>query len=301
MGNVDIRPTTLTIDQLVRLRYQAHHLSVSELLGISGVPGQVVTRNQGQGMEFHDLRHYVPGDEVRHIDWNATARSNQVQVRLQRAERERARTVVIDLSPQVFTGTGILTAVSLAITATLLLWHSAAQGDRITLAIFDGQDLVLSKTGMGEAGALSGIRSLTERFGLLSEAAKMSRAADLQPLTKWIAASSRRIGHVQLVSSLAGKDAWHSYLNVAHQRHSLQLYWIYDQFEDEVLPTGLYRFQNDQQVAELRLSGVTRKHLADSLGQERQRIRELLTKSGVSWFEFSDQRLLSKVRHTLPY
>ena len=54
---------------------------------------------RGRGMEYAESREYVPGDDVRHIDWRLTARSGRTHTKLFQAERERLTLIVADTAP----------------------------------------------------------------------------------------------------------------------------------------------------------------------------------------------------------
>ena len=57
-------------------------------------------------MEFHEVREYVPGDDIRGIDWNVTARMNTPFVKVFREERELTLMLVVDVSASMALGTG---------------------------------------------------------------------------------------------------------------------------------------------------------------------------------------------------
>lgn len=75
-----------------RLKLRSHQILAKNLNGSSQ------TRIKGQGLEFADFREYQPGDEVRFIDWKASARHQKVYVRTFEEERERQLVIVMDLS-----------------------------------------------------------------------------------------------------------------------------------------------------------------------------------------------------------
>ncbi|MDX6221795.1 MAG: hypothetical protein QOD91_849 [Frankiales bacterium] len=100
--------------------------------------GLVAARVRGQGTEFDSLREYVPGDDVRSIDWRATARSGGVAVRTWRPERDRRILIVLDTSRVSAGRVGDVPRLDAAIDATLLLTALAGRaGDRIGLLAFD--------------------------------------------------------------------------------------------------------------------------------------------------------------------
>jgi uncharacterized protein (DUF58 family) len=100
--------------------------------------GTVALRARGQGTEFDALREYVPGDDVRSIDWRATARSTTVAVRTWRPERDRSVLLVLDTSRTSAGRVGDVPRLDAALDAALLLTALAARaGDRVDLLAFD--------------------------------------------------------------------------------------------------------------------------------------------------------------------
>jgi len=93
---------------------------------------------RGQGSEFDSLREYVPGDDVRSIDWRGTARSQDVLVRTWRPERDRRILVVLDTGRTSAGRVGDQPRLDTSMDAVLLLAALAARaGDRIDLLAFD--------------------------------------------------------------------------------------------------------------------------------------------------------------------
>jgi uncharacterized protein (DUF58 family) len=102
--------------------------------------GAMAVRARGQGTEFDALRDYVPGDDVRSIDWRATARRSEVVMRTWRPERDRSVLLVLDTSRTSAGRVGDVPRLDAALDAALLLTALAARaGDRIDLLAFDRQ------------------------------------------------------------------------------------------------------------------------------------------------------------------
>ena len=92
--------------------------------------GQYQSVFKGQGMDFDDIREYQPGDEVRHIDWNVTARLNQPFIKQYVEERELTIMLVIDLSASGVFGSGKQTKRDLITEVSALLAVAAPRGRR---------------------------------------------------------------------------------------------------------------------------------------------------------------------------
>jgi uncharacterized protein (DUF58 family) len=99
--------------------------------------GQYHSAFKGQGMDFDEVREYQPGDEVRAIDWNVTARMNHPFVKKFREEREQTVLLVVDLSGSGLFGSGEQSKRELAAEMACVLAFSAIRNqDRVGLLLF---------------------------------------------------------------------------------------------------------------------------------------------------------------------
>jgi len=106
--------------------------AVEETLG-----GQYHSVFKGRGMDFSEVRAYAPGDEVRTIDWNVSARTGHLHVKRFVEERELTLMLLCDLSASADFGSGARTKAEVAAEIAALVAFSAVQnGDRVGLAIF---------------------------------------------------------------------------------------------------------------------------------------------------------------------
>lgn len=94
----------------------------------------------GTSLDPRDLRDYTVGDDVRHIDWNATARTGQPQVRTFEADRELCTTVAVDMSPSMYLGSGRCDKRSVTVGAAATLGLALCDGvSRLGAVAFDGR------------------------------------------------------------------------------------------------------------------------------------------------------------------
>lgn len=110
----------------------------AKLARLRELDGRTAVMTRGQGTEFDSLREYVPGDDVRSIDWRATARATDVMVRTWRPERDRHLLVVLDTGRTSAGRVGDAPRLDHAMDATLLLAALASlAGDRVDLLAYD--------------------------------------------------------------------------------------------------------------------------------------------------------------------
>jgi uncharacterized protein (DUF58 family) len=109
-----------------------------KLARLRELDGAVTLNRRGQGTEFDSLREYVDGDDVRSIDWRATARRGDVVVRTWRPERDRRLVCVLDTGRTSAARVGDMPRLDAAMDACLLLAAVAARaGDRVDLLAAD--------------------------------------------------------------------------------------------------------------------------------------------------------------------
>jgi len=110
----------------------------SRLARLRELDGRATVQVRGAGTEFDSLREYVVGDDVRSIDWRATARRSEVVVRTWRPERDRRVFMVLDTSRTSAARVGDAPRLDAGIEAALLLAALASHaGDRVELIAFD--------------------------------------------------------------------------------------------------------------------------------------------------------------------
>lgn len=110
----------------------------SRLARLRELDGRTAVQVRGAGTEFDSLREYVIGDDVRSIDWRATARRNEVVVRTWRPERDRRVLLVLDTGRLAAGRIGDLPRIDASIEAALLLAALASRaGDRVDLIAYD--------------------------------------------------------------------------------------------------------------------------------------------------------------------
>lgn len=104
--------------------------------------GRHASRLRGRGLNFEELRGYLPGDDVRTIDWKVTARTGEPHVRVYTEERDRPALIVVDQRMSMFFGSKLnMKSVTAAETAAIAAFAILDQGDRVGGIIF-GDEMV---------------------------------------------------------------------------------------------------------------------------------------------------------------
>lgn len=123
--------------------------------------GEYLSSFRGQGLDFDDFREYQHGDEVRFIDWNVTARMNQLFVRKFHEERELAVVLAVDVSGSADYGSVALSKREVAAEIAAVLGFSALQnGDKVGLVIFAAETQLFIPPVKGSRHLLRMIREI---------------------------------------------------------------------------------------------------------------------------------------------
>ncbi len=103
----------------------------------SAISGNYRSPFRGQGLEFDSVREYVPGDDIRNIDWRVTARTGSPHLKLFKEEKERHIVLCVDMNATMRFGTrNTFKSVQAAYVAAILGWKAIAQQDRVSACLF---------------------------------------------------------------------------------------------------------------------------------------------------------------------
>jgi len=154
----------LAQDALRELARAARILAVRSRREASGLfAGAYRSAFRGGGIEFEESRPYAPGDDVRSIDWNATARTGEPHVKRFREERDRTVLLLLDTSASMAFGSGARSKAGTAAHAAALLAAAAGHaGDRVGLVAFDDAVHLELPAARGPAHTWAVIRAAAE-------------------------------------------------------------------------------------------------------------------------------------------
>jgi uncharacterized protein (DUF58 family) len=236
--------------------------------------GQYHSVFRGRGMAFSEVRQYVPGDDVRAIDWNVSARMNDPHVKLFTEERDRTVNLLVDMSASGLFGSHIQAKRDVAAEIAALVAFSAIKNDdRVGLIVFTDrvESYVPPKKGKKHV-----LRVVREILTFQPSSPRTNLAAGLEYLGK----VGRRKSVAFLVSDFLAQG-WERPLQMANRRHDMVPVVITDPME-EVLPrVGLMTFEDVEtgEIAEFDTSGseaeLFRHHVARQRFLREQALRRL--------------------------
>jgi uncharacterized protein (DUF58 family) len=239
----------------------------------------------GQGTELAQVRAYVPGDDVRQIEWNVTARTGEPHVRVQLAERVLVTWLVLDTSPSMTFGTADRRKADVAEGAALALGHVATRrGNRLGVVTFgDGhpQALPARQGRVGLVGLLAAMRTEHdsgknggERIGATSLGEAARRTSSL----------ARQRALVVIVSDFRGPFDWRRPLLELAGRHDVIAVEIRDPREQELPNAGDLWLVDPETGRQLRVDtrdAKLRARFATAAAEERSGLKRTLASLGV--------------------
>ena len=192
---------------------------------------------KGQGMEFQEVREYVPGDDIRAIDWNVTARTGSPHVKKFTEERELTVMLLVDMSASNrFGSTAQLKRDLAAEVAAVLAFSAIANHDRVGLILFSDR---VEKHVPPAKGATHVLRVVSE----ILNAKPSSPRTDLEPALRYLNQVVRRRSVAFLISDFIAPSCEHL-LRVTARRHDLVSLVIGDKRESALPAVGLVDFED---------------------------------------------------------
>lgn len=199
------------------------------------VQGAYRTPYRGSGLDFAGLRGYVEEDDARHIDWNATARLDEPQVRQFTEDRELTVWLVLDRSASMTVGApGRGKQDVLAELALTLARLFGRGGNRVGALLHDGAATRVVPPGTGRAHALR-IGHEIDR----ATAAPPAVTTDFAVMLDAVAALARRRSLIIIVSDLIGTGDWDKPLLRLVHRHDVVALRVVDAADDDLPQAGL--------------------------------------------------------------
>jgi uncharacterized protein (DUF58 family) len=248
--------------------------------------GDYRTLMRGTGMDLADLREYQHHDDVRHIDWNVTARLQLPHVRVFTEDREMASWFLLDLSPSVDFGSGSqrksqVSSEFVAVLARVLTRH----GNRVGAMLYGtGVDTVIPARG-GRGHVLRLLHSMQAR-----PEAQGTAGTRLDDLLRSAAQFLRRRSTVFVVSDFISEPGWEKTLGQLAQRHEVVAVRLLDPLELELPDLGLLPIRDaetgEQLLVDTHDAGF-RKRFARIAAQREADLRQALARASVDTLELS--------------
>lgn len=195
------------------------------------------TAVRGRGMEFEEVREYHPGDDIRHIDWNVTARTNEPHVKVYREERELTVLIAVDVSGSTRIGSGGRDGrtdrrLQIARIAGGLAYAGVRNRDRVGLITFSDrvEDWVSPRKTRGHVWNI--IQHVFEVYGT-------HRDTDLAEALSFIAKVQRRRAVLVVISDFLDDGPWQRAMGLLTRRHEVHTFVVDDPLDQKLPGPGL--------------------------------------------------------------
>ena len=250
--------------------------------------GDYRTLFRGFGLDLADLREYQYGDDVRHIDWNVTARLQTPYVREYHEDREITAWFLLDLSGSVDFGSGevrkrTLSSDFVALLARILTRH----GNRVGAILYDTDVHAFIPAGNGRRQVLRILHAMHH-----VREKKASRETDLSDLLRAAMHFMKRRSLVFVVSDFISKPGWQDVLAQLGQRHEIVAVRLYDPLESELPDLGLLTIEDAETGEQLFVDThdpAFRRRFAEQAEKRENALRAAFRDSAVDALEISTE------------
>ena len=241
--------------------------------------GEYHSQFKGRGMAFSEVREYQPGDDVRSIDWNVTARLNKPYIKVFEEERELTVMLLVDVSGSRNFGTLSQTKRDMmAEVAATLAFSTIANNDKVGVILFSDKIEKFIPAKKGKTHVLHIIRELLS-FEPTSTGTNIAQAL------QYFSNAQKRHCAAFLISDFIGAGAMYKPLLIASNRHEVNAIQIYDRHETDLPNIGLVKFHDAETGNDLWIDTAiasVRSAYAQSWRNNQNELEQLFTRTGVA-------------------
>lgn len=238
------------LDDLVRLQHKASGFSFLPKQPIHSVlSGRHASKLRGRGLNFEELRNYLPGDDTRNIDWKVTARTREPYVRVYTEEKDRTVWLLIDQRINMFFGSrNRMKSVVAAEVAAISAWRVLSVGDRVGALVFNDSDIAVVPPHRSRERVMQILNQVVKKNHALSANTDQKPGpGKLNEVLKRVSTLARHDCLVCLVTDGSG-------INPETRRHVTRLSehndvltaFIYDPLEKDLPSAGRLRFADGE-------------------------------------------------------
>lgn len=240
--------------------------------------GEYHSAYKGRGVIFSEVREYVPGDDVRDIDWNVTARQNKPFVKVYEEERELTVMLLVDVSgSRSFGAVGEAKMEKMAEIAATLAFSSIQNNDKVGMIMFSDKIEKFIPPKKGRKHILLLIREIINYQ-------PENEGTDIDQALRFLTNAIKKRTAAFLISDLIDTHDYTQSLMIASRKHDLVTLQVYDKRDCEMPDVGLVKMR-DLETGETAWidtsSKSVRKTYAKAWYDRQQWISSVMTKSGV--------------------
>ena len=204
--------------------------------------GKYHTAFRGRGMSFSEVREYRPGDDVRDIDWNVTARAHRAHVKVYEEERELTMMLLVDVSPSRMFGTEELTKKNLITEIAATLAFSAAKNnDKVGCILFSDHIEKFIPPKKGRSHILMIIRELVSFT-------PSGRGTNISEALRYLVGVNKKRATTFLLSDFINSEAdmpkLEDALKIASAKHDIMAIRVFDKCDEHLPDVGIIEVED---------------------------------------------------------
>ena len=246
--------------------------------------GEYHTAFKGRGVIFSEVREYQPGDDIRDIDWNVTARQNKPFVKVYEEERELTMLLLIDVSGSSdFGAVGEQKKEFIAEIAATLAFSSIQNNDKVGVIFFSDRIEKFIPPKKGKKHILLIIREIIEMKPL-------SHGTNIDVALKFMTNALKKRCTAFLLSDFIDSHDYLKSMTIANKKHDLAAIQVYDKRDAELPNVGLMRIKDMETGADRWIdtsSSKVRKIYSKTWYERQQNVSVKTGKSGVDFISIS--------------
>jgi uncharacterized protein (DUF58 family) len=273
----------LSASELIALKPRCNALSLPmHRPSVSALAGAYRSRFRGRGVDFVESRNYLPGDDIRNMDWRVTARTGKPHTKIFQEERERPVLVVVDASPSLYFGTRTrLKSVAAGQLAAAVAWAAVRRGDRIGAFLLASDKHRELRPAGGRRGAMRVIQGLVEWLNPdLVQQGHEPLSASLQRIRHAVRPGSL----ILIISDFFNLDEQcHRHLSRLRQHNDVIGCQVMDPAE-QFLPTGRFPISDGESSAMLDTHQASSRHKFEQMSAQHGDIpRQMFQRHKCGW------------------
>ncbi len=295
------------LQELITLQYKASGFSFLPKQPVhSLLSGRHSSRLRGRGLDFEEIRHYLPGDDIRNMDWKVTARTRKPHTRVYTEERERPVLLVVDQRLSMFFGSQVnMKSVTAAEAAALGAWRVVSVGDRVGAVVFNDSEICDIHPQRNKKTVMRILQTVLDyNHALRINAGIQANPGMFNRVLEKVVSLVNHDYLIAIISDFKGADENTKHLMSLLARHNdVMTILIYDPLEINLPDAGKLVVSNGELQLEINSdNGKLRKQFTDLFNERLNKAKEILQKRGVPMLPIhTAEGVAEQVRRLLGY
>jgi uncharacterized protein (DUF58 family) len=237
-------------DELVRLLHKASGFSFLPRQPVHSIlSGRHTSKLRGRGLNFEELRNYLPGDDTRNIDWKVTARTRTPYVRVYTEEKDRTVWLLVDQRVGMFFGSQQrMKSVVAAEVAAISAWRVLSVGDRVGALVFNDSKISVIPPHRSRERVMQILKQVAEQNQALSAGTDVKPdSGKLNEALKQVSILARHDCLVCLITDADGVNSeTRKHITRLAEHNDVLTAFIYDPLEKNIPAAGRLRFADSE-------------------------------------------------------